>query len=577
MRNFALAALAAALPLLAQPEEGKRIALVIGNDAYSTRPLQNAVNDARAMQRALTGAGFRVIAQENAGRVAMETAVADFLSKIGPGDTALLYYAGHALQIQGENVLIPVDFTSASSIIDAKFKSFSLSPVFQAFPDLRAARIIVIIDACRTNPVAESHSLKAGLANPPSNTKNTYIAFSTSPGNVAGDNPDGRNSWFTEALANAIEQPGLTVDDVFTRVKQRVDTATGGKQTPWSISSLTSKFYFHPPKDAATAAAAEETMVAKWMDDALRQAQYENWREAIDLTERVLKQKPGGALEETAQSRLPYWRVRDDAEAKFDAGEYAAATSRYEEALKLEPFDVDAGLEAANGALLAGDTGRAVKSLEAIRLRGNSAQVKRAEAILKELAPIDSAAAALLKQAAAKPPAIAELFPRQRFGVPDFEAGRRWARQPQGGGGAPAVDYAAVGKQLPPPPPAPASLIPAPKPAAGDQPQQTAQAAAATGPAADEPRITLDDLYVDVKAVAGARDLVSEEVGELTIRSSRAGMGVIVEGKAVARKLPYTAKLPPGEYEIRTIDAGKKVYERRVRIQANAITELDLR
>ena len=131
--KFAIAVAALAPLCMAQQqqqEEGKRIALVIGNDAYSIRPLQNAVNDSRAMQKALAGSGFQVILRENAGKVAMEEAVSMFLEKVGPGDIALLYYAGHAIQIENENVLVPTDFESARSLIDAKFKSFSLTPVF---------------------------------------------------------------------------------------------------------------------------------------------------------------------------------------------------------------------------------------------------------------------------------------------------------------------------------------------------------------------------------------------------------------------------------------------------------------
>ena len=567
--KFFLAAFALTVASFAQQpdtlEEGQRLALVIGNDAYSIRPLQNAVNDARAMQKALAGSGFRVNLQENAGRVAIETAVAEFLSKLGPGDTALLYYAGHALQIEGENVLIPADFESARSIIDAKIKSFSLSLVFNEFRRSRARRLIVIIDACRTNPVAETHSLKAGLANPTDAGKNTYIAFSTSPGNVAGDNPNGRNSWFTEALAEAVDQPNLTLDDVFNRVRLKVENATGGKQTPWSITSLTSKFYFHPPKDAlAASAVADQSLLAKWYDDALRQAQYGNWREAVEIGERILKQKQGGPVEEAATARLPYWRVREEAEIKFAAGDFAGAAARQEAAMALEPFDVDAALEASNAALLLGDTARATKALGAIRLRGASVHVKRAEAMLKELAAMDPVAAASLKQPLAKPPPVQELFPGYRFGLPDFAAGRRWVSQASA-----AVDFAAVAKQLPPPPAPPPA--PVAKPVA--EPAVLAQAAPVES---DEPRITLDDLYVDVKSVAGARDLVTEELGELTIRSARPGMGVKLEGRAVSRKLPFNTKLPPGEYEIRIVDSGKKVSERRVRVKSGAVTELEL-
>jgi len=78
----------------------------------------------------------------------------------------------------------------------------------------------------------------------------TSAAFSTSPNNVAADNPDGKNSWFTEALADAANQSGLTLDDVFTRVRLKVESSSGGSQTPWSQTSLTKKFYFHPPMSA---------------------------------------------------------------------------------------------------------------------------------------------------------------------------------------------------------------------------------------------------------------------------------------------------------------------------------------
>lgn len=554
-----LLTLVASAALFAQ-EEGKRVALVIGNDTYSIRPLQNAVNDARAMQKALQGSGFRVISRENASKSAMEESISQFLEQIGPGDTALLFYAGHAVQIEGENVLIPVDFESARSIIDAKYKSFSLTPVFSEFKRSRAKTIIVVIDACRTNPVAETHSLKAGLANPTDAGKNTYIAFSTSPGNVAGDNPNGRNSWFTEALADAIAQPSLTLDDVFTRVRLRVESSTGGKQTPWSITSLTSKFYFHPPANAK--AETDESLVAKWLDDALRNEQYENWQEAIELNERILNQKPGGSVEETAKSRLPYLRIRDLAEKKFDAGDFGSAVKAYEESLKVEPFAVDAGFEAADAALLTGDFKRAVQALEAVRHRGATPQVKRADEMLKELASVEPSAADALKRGLGKAPAMTELFPAQHFGQPDWEATRRWARQTTR-----PVDYAAIAKKLPAPAP-----LPEPVSAAA----ATTPASPAAPVAQEEARITLDDLYIDVKSVAGTRDLVSEEVGELTVRSPKKGMGVMLEGRPVSRQTPFTMKLPPGEYELRTIEGGKKMSERRIKVKPNATTELEL-
>ncbi len=252
----------AAVPAMAA-EEGRRIALVIGNDAYAAGPLQNAVNDARAMQKALAGSGFRVILSENANKVALEQSAAEFLQAIGPGDTALFFFAGHAVQIENENLLLPVDFAPGRTVIEAKFRSFSLAMIFDYLKRARAKMTIVIIDACRSNPAAGAHSLQAGLAIPLNAGKETYIAFSTSPNHVAGDNPDGRNSWFTEALAQEIAQPALTIDDVLTRVRLKVESATGGAQTPWSQTSLTTKFYFHVPKDAEDT--SDASVVAQWL------------------------------------------------------------------------------------------------------------------------------------------------------------------------------------------------------------------------------------------------------------------------------------------------------------------------
>jgi hypothetical protein len=267
---------------------------------------------------------------------------------------------------------------------------------------------------------------------------------------------------------------------------------------------------------------------------------------------------------------LPYLKTRYEAETKFDAGEFAVAAAAAEAALKLDPFAVDAGLEAANSALLTADLKRAVAALEAVRQRGATPDVQRADTMLKELAAAEPAAAEALKRGLMKPPPLGEVFPGVRFGIPDWEAGRRWARQPV------RVDYAALIKQLPPPPAAPKEQ-PAPAPAT-EQPVQTAAATPppAAAAAAEEPRITLDDLYVEVKSVAGARDLISEEFGELTVRSAKKGLGVMLDGKAVARQLPYTLRLPAGEYELRLMEAGRKTQERRVRIRANTTTDLDL-
>ena len=156
MRIFLLSLIALsglAIHAVAAPqEEGKRVALIIGNDSYSTRPLQNAVNDARLMDRVLKASGFKTILKENAKKVEMEEAVSEFLQQLGPEDTALFYYAGHGVQIENENLLVPVDFEPGNTITLSKFRCFSFNVVIDSLKRQRHKRSIFILDACRSNP-----------------------------------------------------------------------------------------------------------------------------------------------------------------------------------------------------------------------------------------------------------------------------------------------------------------------------------------------------------------------------------------------------------------------------------------
>jgi tetratricopeptide (TPR) repeat protein len=557
MLLFAVLAAAAVAAAQAPPpaSEGRRIALVIGNDAYPSGALQNAVNDARAMQKSLAGAGFRVILAENANKVAMEQQAAEFLQSIGPGDTALFFFAGHAVQIENENLLLPVDFTPGRTVIESKFRSMSLAMIFDYLKRSRPKTTIVIIDACRSNPASEGHSLQAGLAIPQNAGRETYISFSTSPNNVASDNPDGRNSWFTEALAAQIAEPGLTIDDVLTRVRLKVESATGGAQTPWSQTSLTSKFYFHPPAGAEEETGA--TMAAKWLDDALTFQQQGDWAEAIEYASRVVKAKPGGQVEETAKARLPYLAARNQAKSLFEKGDYATALAGYQRALELDRFDYEAAFEAASAALLADQFGPAAAALEAVRARGPSPEAKRAEAMLKEIGAVEPAAAAALKSGPPEPPPIRELFPSQRFGAPDFESAQSVGRRPAG------VDFAAIAKTVvpvvarrtPPPPP--------PSPPAGEAP-------AAPGP------IDPNMMRVEIRSASGVatRDLVLEGFGEIAFVSDLQEVAILVNGQPVTRKLPFTVRLGAGVYEVKVLSSGNILTERQVEVRQGQRTEL---
>jgi tetratricopeptide (TPR) repeat protein len=421
----ALLSLTAAIPAVHAQDAGKRVALIIGNDTYAISPLKNAVNDARAMDAALRASNFRTILVENARKADMESKIGEFLDMLGPDDTALFFYAGHGVQIANENFLVPVDFVPGNSLSSAKFSCMSVAQIFDELNRKRAKKNIVILDACRSNPVAEKYSLEAGLAQPQNPGKETYIAFSTGPGQVAADNPDGRNSWFTEALSEYVRQPALTLElnEVFTKVKKRVSDATEGRQTPWTVSSLTSGFYFHPPVNQVTE--DDPTLAEKWFDDAQRREQHEDWAGALDLIDRVLKKKPGGTLQEAATKELAYFTARKEAQERFDAGDYAPAAGLYGQAVKLDPFALDAAFQGVNSYLLADRVPDAIPLLKAIRIRGTSASTSKANAMLKELSAVSQDAGAELAAGIPEPPPIEEVFSGAHFGIPDWDAGAR--------------------------------------------------------------------------------------------------------------------------------------------------------
>ena len=559
--------LAALMPALHAQDTGKRVALIIGNDSYSISPLKNAVNDARAMDKALKSAGFQTITLENARKADMDRVIGEFLDKLGPDDTALFFFAGHGVQIENENFLVPVDFAPVATISAAKFACMSVAQIFDELKRKRAKRNIVILDACRSNPVTEKYSLEAGLAKPQDAPKETFVAFSTGPSQTATDNPDGRNSWFTEALADYVSQPALTVEinEIFTRVKKRVSDATESRQTPWTTSNFTSRFYFHPPLNADSD--DDSTLVEKWLDDASVREQREEWGEAVDLVTRVLQKKPGGTLEELAKKKLPYLTARKDAQARFAAGDYAAAAGLFEQALKLDPFAGDAALQGVNSYLLQDPPPppappppplpEAVGLLKVMRLRGTSDGVQTADQMLKQLGAVSPEAAKEVQTSPPPPPPIEELFGGIRFGVPDWAAGKKHLQTA-------SVDITRWTKELKMEVPMPV-LITLPT-AATPLPDAAPATATATPPepAADAQTaaVTSAVFHVEVVSTGDSRNLrirpgAAEEFGYIQFEGSLGNTPVVFEGKQVV--LPTKLKLPAGKYEIRTVDEGKVV------------------
>lgn len=228
---------------LRKTEAGEsRIALVIGNSVYSNAPLQNPVNDARDTAKALVELGFEVTHGENLSQNDMKRVIRVFGDKIRNGGVGLFYYAGHGVQVNGINYLIPVGATITKEE-EVEYESVDVGFVLAQMENARNRLNIVILDACRNNPFARSfRSTKNGLASIDA-PSGTLIAYATAPGSVASDG-NTRNGLYTQELLNAIRIPGLKIEDVFKQVRRAVQSKSANQQLPWESSSLVGDFYF---------------------------------------------------------------------------------------------------------------------------------------------------------------------------------------------------------------------------------------------------------------------------------------------------------------------------------------------
>ena len=220
-----------------------RVALVIGNADYLNGPLKNTVNDARAMATVLESSGFEVLLRENVkNQNEMKQAVREFGMKLKSEGTALFYYSGHGMQVNGYNYLLP---TQAVMHIEQEIEYEALDMGFiLAYMESAKSNVnIVILDACRNNPFSRSfRDTKQGLTTMVAPT-GTMIAYSTSPGSVASDG-DQDYGLYTRALLEHMQQPGVKVEEVFKGVRADVLASSNGQQTPWESSSLVGDFYF---------------------------------------------------------------------------------------------------------------------------------------------------------------------------------------------------------------------------------------------------------------------------------------------------------------------------------------------
>ena len=288
-----LGSLAILLALTTANSAETRVALVIGNAAYeqANAALRNPVNDAGAVAAALRRMGFEVILGTDLDEEGFYNKIAAFEHAASSATTALFFYAGHGLQVDGRNYLGPVDMKLERKQ-DLRRYAIELAAVLEV---MHSETNLVILDACRNNPMAgelaraigmnRGAAASRGLARV-EKTRGTLIAYATAPDDVAADGT-GEHSPYTEALLEHIETPGLSVQDMFTYVTNSVEKRTGGKQRPWTNSSLTKVVRLVPPADPA-------------------RTRWEAIKDSNDPTalRDLVAQFPGSHFAELAQARL---------------------------------------------------------------------------------------------------------------------------------------------------------------------------------------------------------------------------------------------------------------------------------
>jgi uncharacterized caspase-like protein len=300
----------------------RRVALVIGNSGYEhVTKLTNPDNDAKGMAEKLASLDFEVVTGTDLSLRDMRKTVREFIAKLEGADLALFFYAGHGLQVNGENYLVPID-AELSSYVDLEFEAMPANLILNAMEHSTKVNL-VFLDACRNNPLAEnlarsmgtrSGSVGRGLAKIGSGV-GSLISFATQPGNVALDG-DGKNSPFTTALLKHLGTPGQDITRDLVMVRRDVLEATKGQQVPWDNSSLTGEVILKQlemvkPAEPEKPAINPQIELAYW--DSIKSA------ESIAYFETYLNRYPDGQFADIARIRIDELKIRGEAEAARNA------------------------------------------------------------------------------------------------------------------------------------------------------------------------------------------------------------------------------------------------------------------
>ena len=358
-RVFAtVAAFCVAVFAVSVTHAAKRVALVIGNDTYETLPaLNNARTDAKGMAAKLRSLGFDVILKLDARRREFGRTLAEFEGKAANAEVALVFYAGHGIQAGGSNYLVPSD-AEIEVEEDLAFEGVESGAFLKAMKNAGANLNIVILDACRDNPLPKrSRSAARGLTVTPTpvGISGTAIVYSAAPGQTAQDGPKGGHGVFTGELLKVLDRPGLKLEDVFKETAKQVAAATNGKQKPWINSSLTGDFYFRDgdakggaPAPAPTGQTAEMLF-------------WQSIKDSNDLAsyQAYLDQYPSGVFAGLAQLRMKKLKGRQTAALTPTAFEVEEIDASYV-ALKTANVRAEPSTSSAKVGLLGRDSGISV-------------------------------------------------------------------------------------------------------------------------------------------------------------------------------------------------------------------------
>ncbi|MFM9882971.1 MAG: caspase family protein [Burkholderiales bacterium] len=270
---------------------GKKVALVIGNARYASLPLDNPENDAKLVSSTLRRLGFEVNEQLNLKVRDFRRVVREFARQTQSEEgVAVLYYAGHGVQIDGRNFLLPIDI-NLNNEEEVKDDSIDIEEVFVSRLEgyQKQARII-ILDACRDDPFRgrKTRTIRSAAGLAEMNAKGALIAFASAPGAAAEDGPPGGNSVFTRHLVQEMMVEGVEVEQMFKNVRVRVAGDTKQRQTPWTNSSLMVNLSFNPGSGPGAAESARVEQERKVQESLLR---FEEEKKALRGEQASLEQE----------------------------------------------------------------------------------------------------------------------------------------------------------------------------------------------------------------------------------------------------------------------------------------------